>query len=97
MIRTIAIAILSVVLMGATTVYRHPACPDSPEQYRSFVKAIMTEDRFAVQFYLQIGCGFLAVVPADILEFGPYWVRVRVKPPQGEPATLYTSPVSIRK
>ncbi len=98
MIRVIVVAILSIALMGATTVNMHPACANSPEQYASFVKAIMAEDRFAVEFYLQTGCGYMKEgIPATILESGPYWVKIQVEPEGFPLTTIYTSPGSIKE
>ncbi len=98
MVRAIALAILSIALMGASTVNMHPACADSPEQYASFVKAIMAEDRFAVEFYLQTGCGFMrGDIPATVLERGPYWIKIEVAPEGLPPATIYTSPGSVKE
>ena len=99
MLRILAIAILSIVLMGMTTIEDHAACGGSPDQYAAFVRAIMNEDRFAVDFYLQTGCGFMKVdMPATVLERGPFWIKIEVQPPEGKPtAELYTSPGSIKE
>ena len=98
MIRTIAVAILSIALMGAPTVHMHPACADSPEQYTSFVQAIVAEDRLAVEFYLQTGCGYMKEgILATILERGPYWVKIQVEPEGFPTVTIYTSPGSIKE
>jgi len=96
MIRVIALAILSIALMGATTVNSHPACPDSPEKFRAFVQAITIDDRFVIQYYLQTGCGFMKEgMPATVLKRGTDWVKIRVEPEGFPPADIYTSPGSI--
>jgi len=97
MFRAVAIAFLSIFLLGATTV-SHPACIESPEQYASFLTAIMEGDSFVVQFYEQTGCGMLkADMPATIVEEGPFWVRVIVEPEGVDPIYLYTSPGAIKE
>ena len=97
--RVIAMAILSIALMGANTVAPHPACrkgPDGPELFASFVKALMNEDNFAIDYYLQSGCGFMkADLDATVLEEGPYWAEVLIKMEGYPDAIIYTSPGSI--
>ena len=102
MLRVIAMAILSIGVMGATTYQRqfqtvkHPACVKSPEQYASFVKAILDEDEFVVKFYMQTGCGLMkADLPATIIEKGPYWIKIKVEPEGSDPVILYTSSKGI--
>ncbi len=97
MLRVMAIALLSLFLMGATTVVG-PACENSPEQYASFVGAIMVEDGFVIEFYTQMGCGFMKEdMPAAVIERGPYWIRIRVELEGYDPILLYTSPLSIKE
>ena len=102
--RVIAVAILSISLMGATTYQRqfqtvqHPACVESPEQYASFVKAILDEDEFVVKFYTQMGCGLMKPdMPAAVVERGPYWIKIRVEPEGSDPVILYTGPDGIKE
>jgi hypothetical protein len=98
MIRIIALAVLSIALMGATTELKHPACVEGPDQYAAFVRAVMNQDRFAIEFYLQTGCGFMkADMPATVLERGPFWIKIEVQP-EGKPSViLYTSPGSVKE
>lgn len=84
--------------MGMTTVEEYPACENSPEQYAAFLKAVMDEDGFVVEFYMQTGCGFMkADMPATVVERGPYWIRIRVEPEGHDSVLLYTSPIGIKE
>ena len=95
MLRVIAIALLSIGLMGATTV-QYPACTRSPEYFASFVRAIVANDEFVVEFYVQTGCGSMKPdMPATVLERGPYWIKIKVEPEGHDPVILYTSPEAI--
>ncbi len=97
MLRVLALAILSIGLMGATTV-DHPACAGSPEQYASFLKAILAEDGFVVEFYMQTGCGLMKPdMPAAVVERGPYWIKIRVEPEGYDPIMLYTGSEGIKE
>ena len=97
MLRVIAIAILSIGLMGATT-RGLPACAESPEQYASFLSAIMSEDEFVVHFYTQMGCGLMKPdMPATVIERGPYWIKIKVEPEGFDPVILYTSSEGIKE
>ncbi len=97
MLRILVIALFSVFLMGATTT-SHPACIESPEQYASFVRAIMGDDRFAVEYYFQVGCGMLKPdLKATLIEEGPYWIKIKVEPEGVDPIILYTSPEAIKE
>jgi hypothetical protein len=97
-LRVIAVAILSIFLMGATTVGKYPACEKSPEQYASFLKAVMSDDEFVVGFYMQEGCGFMKPdMPATVIERGPYWIKIKTEPEGVDPVTLYTSPEGIKE
>ena len=95
--RVIAVAVLSIFLMGATTT-SHPACENSPEQYAMFVKAIMDDDEFVVEFYMQTGCGLMKPdMPATVIERGPYWIKIEVEPEGHDPVILYTSSEAIEE
>ncbi len=97
MFRILAIAIFSIFLLGASTV-QHPACIESPEQYASFLRAIMNSDEFAAQFYMQSGCGLLKPdLKATLIEEGPYWIKIKVEPEGVDPIILYTSPDSLKE
>ena len=96
-LRVIAVAILSIFLMGATTV-EHPACATNPEDYASFLTAIMSEDEFVVSFYTQMGCGLMKPdMPATVIERGPYWIKIKVEPEGFDPVILYTSSEAIEE
>ncbi len=97
MLRVLAIAILSIGLMGAVTA-GSPACTGGPEKYASFLRAILAEDEFVVEFYMQTGCGLLKPdMPATVLERGPYWIKIKVEPEGYDPFILYTSPEGIEE
>ena len=92
------LAIIAVVSMGATTVHLYPACEKSPEQWANFVIAVLTEDKYATQFYMETGCGFLkGDMPVTVIERSEHWVRVRVKPEGHPPVIVYTSPEGIKE
>ena len=98
MLRVFALAVLSLALMGATTNNKQPACANSPEQYAFFLRSIMAEDIYVVEFYLQTGCGFLKEgLPATIVERGPYWIKIEVEPKGHKPVTLYAGPGSVKE
>jgi hypothetical protein len=97
MFRLAAIAIFSIFLLGASTV-QHPACIESPEQYASFLRAIMSDDEFAAKFYMQSGCGLLKPdLKATLIEEGPYWIKIKVEPEGVDPIILYTHPEALKE
>lgn len=96
-----ALAILALALTGATTKEGYPACGDTEkgvELYEAFVQAIVRQDGFVVQYYMNEGlCGpmFGGMEVVEVLERGDHWIKVRIQPPTGDKVELYMSKDAI--
>ncbi len=98
MIRTLALAIVALALMGMTTKERYPACPDSPEQYKLFVGALEEGDKLLVSFLLESGCDFMRDgMPATVMATGDGWVKIQVEPKGYAPSVIYTGPEGLKE
>ena len=70
-------------------------CLKSSTQLRSFIEAIIREDKFQINFFIHTGCGLLMHgIPAKVLESGHDWDKIRMTL-KDEYMDVYTTPNSI--
>lgn len=91
--------VLSLSLMGLTTVHEKPACLDSPQNLLTFVKALEENDKDTLSIIVAMGvCAYLkGGNNAEVLERGDGWIFVRLSSiDTDDTIDVYTVPDGVK-